>query len=269
MVEIITAEARIAEAKNAKTKLLLQGVPGIGKTSQLKTFKEPWLFIDMEGGDMAVMDTAVDSLRIRTWEDALDIACLVGGVDPSVATGDFSNEHFERAEAKYGKREKVLGKYSGIFFDSLTVMSRLCLKWAFDQPECLNKQGVLDKRAGYGILASSMMKLLTHCQHTRDKHIVFVSILEWVVDDYGRGAWVMQAEGAKIARELPGIVDVCLVMAMEKAGQKDANGADIMARCMFTNADNEYGYPAKDRSGKLDAKEAPDLQKILNKIQSK
>ena len=42
-----------------------------------------------------------------------------------------------------------------------------------------------------------------------------------------------------------------------------------MVRAFFTSADNEHGYPAKDRSGKLRVKELANLQTIFDKINKK
>ena len=44
---------------------------------------------------------------------------------------------------------------------------------------------------------------------------------------------------------------------------KDENGGSY--RAFVTRADNPYGFPSKDRSGRLDALEAPDLGQLINK----
>ena len=52
-----------------------------------------------------------------------------------------------------------------------------------------------------------MILWLNPLQHARDKNVVFVGILERVVDEFKIASWQLQSEGAKTARELPGIVD--------------------------------------------------------------
>ena len=44
---------------------------------------------------------------------------------------------------------------------------------------------------------------------------------------------------------------------------KDENGGTY--RAFVTRADNPYGFPSKDRSGRLEALEQPDLGKLINK----
>lgn len=52
-----------------------------------------------------------------------------------------------------------------------------------------------------------MILWLNQVQHARVKNVVFVGILERVVDELNVATWQLQSEGAKTARELPGIVD--------------------------------------------------------------
>ena len=52
-----------------------------------------------------------------------------------------------------------------------------------------------------------MMSWLTHIQHIRSKERIFVGILDEITDDYGRKQYLLQIEGSKTGRELPGIVD--------------------------------------------------------------
>ena len=59
-----------------------------------------------------------------------------------------------------------------------------------------------------------MMAWLTHLQHIRDKNVIFVGILDEYTDDYGRKQYALQIEGSKTGKELPGIVDEVLTMAV-------------------------------------------------------
>ncbi|MCK4135706.1 AAA family ATPase, partial [Ralstonia pseudosolanacearum] len=63
---IISADQRLSEPRCAK--IVLVGIPGAGKTSQLKTLPEDsTLFVDLEAGDLAVLDWYGDTLRPRSW----------------------------------------------------------------------------------------------------------------------------------------------------------------------------------------------------------
>ena len=60
--------------------------------------------------------------------------------------------------------------------------------------------------------------------------------------------------------ELPGIVDEVVTLAEVKAD----DGSSYRAFVCHTL--NQWGYPAKDRSGRLDAIEEPDLGRLMRKI---
>ena len=82
-LHIVTADERLAEA-NAKTTMAIFGPSGVGKTSLLKTLPpETTLCVDLEAGLKSVQDWRGDSIPIRAWLDAVDIACLIGGIDPA------------------------------------------------------------------------------------------------------------------------------------------------------------------------------------------
>ena len=82
MMTIITADQRLAEKRGAK--ILIVGPTGVGKTSLLRTLDPTrTLFVDIEAGDLSVLDLAVDTIRVDDWGAARDIACRIGGPNPS------------------------------------------------------------------------------------------------------------------------------------------------------------------------------------------
>ena len=70
------------------------------------------------------------------------------------------------------------------------------------------------------------------------KECDFVGILDEITDDYGRKQYALQLEGSKTGRELPGIVDEVITMAI-LSGDHGQKGAFICQPL------NEWGYPAK------------------------
>jgi hypothetical protein len=106
-----------------------------------------------------------------------------------------------------------------------------------------------------------MMGWLTHLQHIREKNVVFVGILDERTDDYSRKVYELQIEGSKTARELPGIVDNLITMAILTGDE--ATGP---YRAFVCQTLNQWGYPAKDRSGRLEVLEEPHLGKLLAKM---
>ena len=124
-LRIITADERLSAAHN-KTTIALFGASGHGKTSQLKTLPaNQTLCLDLEAGLKSVQDWPGLSIPIRTFADAVDIACLVGGVDPA-ATADsfFSEAHYGHVAGLYPDLVKVIAERSIIFVDSITDLTR-------------------------------------------------------------------------------------------------------------------------------------------------
>src|SRR5262249_53312810 len=93
MLKIISADQRLAEKRGAK--ILIVGPTGVGKTSLLRTLDPAHvLFIDIEAGDLSVLDLAVDTIRVDDWGTARDIACRIGGPNPSFpAHSCYSSAH--------------------------------------------------------------------------------------------------------------------------------------------------------------------------------
>jgi len=104
-----------------------------------------------------------------------------------------------------------------------------------------------------------MIGALTHLQHVRDKHVIYVCILEEKLDDFNRRVYQLQLEGAKTSAELPGVLDEVITLAILKAD----DGTPY--RAFVTGADNTWGFPSKDRSGRLDPIEDPHLGKLIAK----
>jgi len=140
------------------------------------------------------------------------------------------------------------------------VLSRLCFAWCKTQPQAFSeKTGKPDSRGAYGLLGQEMITALTHLQHVRDKHVIYVAILEEKTDDFNRRFYQLQLEGSKTALELPGVPDEVVTLAILKAD----DGTPY--RGFVTRADNPYDYPSKDRSGRLEAIEKPHLGKLIAK----
>ena len=267
---IITADQRLAEA-NSKTTMAIFGPSGVGKTSLLRTLPpEITLCVDLEAGMKSVQDWPGDSIPIRAWPDAVDIACLIGGIDPAAdASAFFSAGHYQHVAEMYPDLVRLIAQKRIVFVDSITDLTRQCMAWAKTRPEAVSeKTGKPDVRGAYGLLAREVIALLKHLQHAPGKTVIFVGILERVVDDLNREHWQPQMEGGKAARELPGIVDQVVSMSLfEPDGDSWRHEpAKGQARRLVCRSGNSHGLPAKDRSGRLDVTEPPDLGTLLTKI---
>jgi|TARA_R100001460_G_scaffold25189_2_gene50641 hypothetical protein len=259
-LQIISAEQRLAEKRGHK--IVVCGASGVGKTTLARTLEpSTTLFMDLEAGDAAIEGYPIDVIRPKTWSECRDFACYLGGPNPSLAEDQpYSEADYDKVCQYFGDPEHTINKYDTLFIDSITVAGRLCFQWCTQQPDARSdRTGKLDTRAAYGMHGREMMAWLTHLQHIREKNVIFVGILDEITDDYGRKQYALQVEGSKTGRELPGIVDEVITMAV-------LGGDNGPFRAFVCGALNEWGYPAKDRSGRLDTLEEPHLGKLIAKM---
>jgi len=258
-LQIISAEQRLAERRGVKA--LILGQPGVGKTSLLRTLDPArTLFLDFEAGALSVQDVPVDELRPTTWPECRDLAAYIAGpnenADPKAPYGQ---HHYERAVERFGD-PKALDKYETLFIDSITVAGRLCFSWCEQQPEAFNAKGDKNLLGAYGLHGREMIQWITRLQHARTRNVVFVCLLDQKEDDFGRKTWAPQIEGGKTGREMPGIVDEVLTMAIIRPEDGEPY------RAFVTDPTNPWDYPAKDRSGRLEPIEEPHLGRLFTKL---
>ena len=97
-------------------------------------------------------------------------------------------------------------------------------------------------------------------QHARERTGIFVAVLEKNIDDFNVATWQPQIEGGKTGRELPAIVDQIVTMQSIDFGDRKP------VRAFVCTNPNPWGYPAKDRSGRLDQLEPPNLGGLIEKL---
>jgi hypothetical protein len=271
-IRIVTADERLSAAHN-KTSLAIFGPPGVGKTTLLKTLPvECTVCLDLEAGMKSVQDWPGASIPIRSFVDFRDLSVLIGGPDPAAdASAWYSAEHHRHARGVYagsGVEEFLAGK-SIVFVDSITDLTRQVMVYAKQQPEAFSERtGKPDVRSAYGLLGREVIQALKHLQHAPGRTVIFVGVLEKVTDEFNVTTWQPQMEGSKAGRELPAIVDQVISMHLFS---RDAEGACVLdekaeERRLVCRAGNPFGLPAKDRSGRLDLTEPPDLGALLAKI---
>lgn len=275
VVQIITADERLSRA-NDKTSLAIFGPPGVGKTSLLRSLPpEQTVCLDLEAGLKAVQDWQGASIPLRSFTDFQDLVALIGGPEPGVdPLSWYSAQHYEHVRGIYagGGLEDALKSRPIIFVDSITDLTRQAMTFAQQQPAAFSeKTGKPDVRGAYGLLGREVIRALKHLQHATGKTVIFVGVLEKVTDDFSISSWQPQMEGKKAPRELIGIVDQ--VVSMHHFS-RDAEGNPILdekaeERLFVCRSGNPYGLPAKDRSGRLDVTQAPNLGDLIAKINAK
>jgi len=269
MISIIKADDRLKAVP--KINIALFGPSGVGKTTLARTLDpKTTLFVDLEAGTLAIQGWPGDVLDVRStatqlgahpWEVARALALFIGGPDPSDANGPYSKATYEKVAAVFGQAVDIT-KYKTVFVDSITVASRECFKWSQVQPEAMSeKTGKPDTRGAYGLLGREMIRWLTHLQHS-PMSIIVVGILDGEKDELNRLVWNPQVEGSKTGRELPGIFDQVATL------QNFATDDGKLYRAIVCHQQNQWGYPAKDRSGRLEMLEPPHLGQLMDKIRT-
>jgi AAA domain len=259
-VQIIRPEQRLAEPRGAR--VLLLGPYGVGKTTQLRTIDPATaLFINIENGELAIDDLPVPHIRPETWPEIRDLIVRIAGANRSFQPHEpYSQAHFDTCGGYFPGIEN--GQIRTVFFDTVSMATRLCHRWAAAQPEAFSERtGKPDTRGAYGLLARESLLALHHLQGARGLNIILVGALETATDDYGRIEHRLQAEGQRVPREIAGIVDVVVTM-----NWVTFNDEKPPLRCFVCGAENTWRFPAKDRSGKLQMIEPPDLGALIRKV---
>ena len=269
---IITADERLSAAEN-KTSLAIFGPPGVGKTTLLKTLPaDETVCLDLEAGMKSVQDWRGDSIPVRSFTDFRDLAVLIGGPDPAQHPRSWygiERHAFLVDEHRDSGIEAFLAAKRIVFVDSITDLTRQAMAYARQQPEAFSERsGKPDVRGAYGLLGREVIQALKHLQHARGKTVIFVGVLEKVTDEFGATSWQPQMEGSKAGRELPGIVDQVVSMHLFAPDAEAGWSLDETAteRRFVCQSGNPWGLPAKDRSGRLNVTEPPDLGALIATI---
>ena len=140
--------------------------------------------------------------------------------------------------------------FDSIAIDSISEIGEVVLA----HEKRVNKDG----RAAYGEMAVQVMEIMRAFRDVKGKHIYFSAKCEKSQDETGRMLYAPSMPGSKLAQQIPYLVDEVFALRVEKDSEGNAQRALMCA--------SDGLWQAKDRSGKLDAWEAPDLGAIIKKI---
>ena len=147
----------------------------------------------------------------------------------------------EAAEAK---------AYKSVALDSISEIAEVCL----NHEKKVNK----DPRAAYGAMQEQMADIIRAFRDLPGRHVYMSAKLEKTQDEMGRVLYSPSMPGNKTGQALPYFFDEVLALRVEKDGEGNTQRALM--------CDSDGLWLAKDRSGKLEAWEAPDLAAIIAKI---
>ena len=140
-------------------------------------------------------------------------------------------------------------QFESVAIDSISEVAEVCLG--------TEKKSNKDPRAAYGEMQTTMAEVI---RSFRDlpRHVLMTAKLEKSQDEMGRMLYAPSMPGNKTGQALPYFFDLMLALRVER----DAEG--VTQRALMCDGDGLW--QAKDRSGKLDQWEGPDLGEIIKKI---
>lgn len=141
-------------------------------------------------------------------------------------------------------------QFQSIALDSISEIAEVVLNY--------EKKNTKDPRQAYGAMQEQMTDIIRAFRDLPGRHVYMTAKLDKAQDEQGRMLYAPSMPGNKTGQQLPYFFDEVFALRVEK----DAEGNPV--RALMTQSDGLWS--AKDRSGKLDAWEAPDLGAIIAKI---
>jgi len=141
--------------------------------------------------------------------------------------------------------------YQSVALDSISEIAEVVLN--------AEKKAAKDPRQAYGAMQEQMADIIRAFRDLPGRHVYMSAKLEKTQDEMGRVLYSPSMPGNKTGQALPYFFDEVLALRVEKDGE------GVTQRALMCDSDGLW--LAKDRSGKLEAWEAPDLGAIIAKIQ--
>lgn len=141
-------------------------------------------------------------------------------------------------------------EFQSVALDSISEVAEVVLQHELKK----NKDG----RAAYGELNTTMQELIRAFRDLPAKHVYMSAKLEKSQDEMGKLLFNPSMPGKSLTQGLPYFFDEVLALRVEKDGEGNTQRALM--------CDSDGIWLAKDRSGKLEGWESPDLGAIISKI---
>ena len=140
--------------------------------------------------------------------------------------------------------------FASVAIDSISEIAEVVLNY--------EKKIAKDPRQAYGAMQEQMTDLIRAFRDLPGRHVYMSAKLEKSTDELGKVFYAPSMPGNKTGQALPYFFDEVLALRVER----DAEG--VPQRGLMCATDGLWS--AKDRSGRLDAWEAPDLGAVIAKI---
>lgn len=144
-------------------------------------------------------------------------------------------------------------QYQSVALDSISEIAEVVLN--------AEKKATKDPRQAYGAMQEQMADIIRAFRDLPGRHVYMSAKLEKTQDEMGRVLYAPSMPGNKTGQALPYFFDEVLALRVEKDGE------GVTQRALMCDSDGLW--LAKDRSGKLEAWEAPDLGAIIAKMGGK
>lgn len=141
--------------------------------------------------------------------------------------------------------------YDTICLDSISEIGEVLLAELKEQNR--------DPRKAYGELADKMAKMIRLFRDIKDKNVLFVAKSSRMKDEDGRVMYNVSMPGNNLVQNVPFFFDEVFFMTFMQG--------DDGEEYRVLRTDTGYSYEAKDRSGKLNPIEKPDISYLFAKIQ--
>ena len=143
--------------------------------------------------------------------------------------------------------------FQSVALDSISEIAEVVLN--------AEKKATKDPRQAYGAMQEQMADIIRAFRDLPGRHVYMSAKLEKTQDEMGRVLYAPSMPGNKTGQALPYFFDEVLALRVEKDSENNTQRALM--------CDSDGLWLAKDRSGKLDAWETPDLGAVIAKIGGK
>ncbi len=143
--------------------------------------------------------------------------------------------------------------FESVALDSISEIAEVVLN--------AEKKATKDPRQAYGAMQEQMADIIRAFRDLPGRHVYMSAKLEKTQDEMGRVLYAPSMPGNKTGQALPYFFDEVLALRVEKDGE------GVTQRALMCDSDGLW--LATDRSGKLEAWEAPDLGAIIAKMGGK